>query len=183
MEANPCLVITSIAAPTVALRSLAAAARLNAVDFILIGDEASPGSFELDGCDYYSLERQRRLHFELATICPARHYARKNIGYLLAAQRGAPMIVETDDDSVKAWVFVGIINGLEEMFRIKVPVLDVFGSRDWDVTRWGAEERRAQILKIAGSEQVIVPDAQHFFEGREDVLVKTIDAFLRKVLR
>jgi hypothetical protein len=99
-EANPCLVITSIAAPTATLRSLAASARSNALDFILIGDEASPASFELADCDYYSLERQRQLEFELAAICPARHYARKNIGYLLAAQRGAPVIVETDDDTV-----------------------------------------------------------------------------------
>src|SRR5258708_24782633 len=100
MEAKPCLVITSVAEPTATLRALAAAARLNAFDFILIGDEASPAGFELDGCDYYSLERQRRLRFELAAICPAGHYARKNIGYLLAAQRGAPVIVETDDATV-----------------------------------------------------------------------------------
>jgi hypothetical protein len=100
MQANPCLVITSIAEPTATLRALAASARLNAFDFILIGDEASPAGFELDGCDYYSLEHQRELDFELAAICPARHYARKNIGYLLAVQRGAPVIVETDDDTV-----------------------------------------------------------------------------------
>ena len=100
MGANPCLVITSIAEPTTTLRALAAGARLNAFDFILVGDEASPSDFELAGCDYYGLERQRRLQFEFAAVCPTRHYARKNIGYLLAAQRGAPMIVETDDDTV-----------------------------------------------------------------------------------
>jgi pimeloyl-ACP methyl ester carboxylesterase len=104
------------------------------------------------------------------------------VSHSLGASMANQYLIKTGDDSVKAWVFVGIINGLEEMFRIKIPVLDIFGSRDWDVTRWGAEERRAQILKIAGSEQVIVPDAEHFFEGKEDRLVETIGAFLGRVL-
>jgi STELLO glycosyltransferase-like protein len=100
VPAKTCLVITSIAEPTPALRSLAAASQRSDFDFILIGDEASPARFELDGCDYYGLERQRRLPLEFAQICPVRQYARKNIGYLLAMQRGAPIIVETDDDTV-----------------------------------------------------------------------------------
>ncbi len=104
------------------------------------------------------------------------------VSHSLGASMANQYLIKTDDDSVKAWVFIGIINGLEEMFRIKIPVLDIFGSRDWDVTRWGADERRAQILKIAGSEQVSVPDAGHFFEGKEDRLVETIGAFLGRVL-
>ena len=31
--------------------------------------------------------------------------------------------------------------------------------------------------------QVVVPGAEHFFEGKEDLLVQTIDAFLGRVLR
>ena len=100
MPVKPCLVITSIAEPTVPLQALAAAAADNEFEFILIGDEASPARFELDGCDFYSLERQRALPLDFARTCPPRHYARKNIGYLLAMQRGAPMILETDDDTV-----------------------------------------------------------------------------------
>ena len=100
MQPNPCLVITSIAEPTPVLRALAAGSRNQGFDFILIGDEASPADFVLDGCDYFSLEEQRQLQFDYAEICPVRHYARKNIGYLLAMQRGAPLILETDDDTV-----------------------------------------------------------------------------------
>lgn len=100
MPVKACLVITSIAEPTAALRALAAAAQDHDFDFILIGDEASPARFELDGCDYHSLERQLQLPLEFARACPPRHYARKNIGYLLAMQGGAPMILETDDDTV-----------------------------------------------------------------------------------
>jgi len=95
-----CLVITSIAEPTPTLQALAAASRGHDFDFILIGDEASPASFELEGCDFYGLERQHQLQLGFERLCPVRHYARKNIGYLIAMQRGAPIILETDDDTV-----------------------------------------------------------------------------------
>ena len=135
--------------------------------------------------DYLATYPDARERFQLAVdLLKSKGY--RNIAIVshsLGASMANQYLIKTGDDSVKAWVFIGIINGLEEMYRIKMPVLDVFGSHDWDVTRWGAEERRAQILKIAGSEQVVVPDAQHFFEGKEDALVKTIDAFLGKVLR
>jgi hypothetical protein len=37
---------------------------------------------------------------EFARICPTRHYARKNIGYLLAMADDASIIIETDDDNI-----------------------------------------------------------------------------------
>lgn len=101
MTAGPTiLVVTSVAAPTEALRALAAGARTAGWEFLLVGDEASPDAFELPGCEFFGLDRQRRLGFELARLCPTRHYARKNLGYLEAMRRGAATIVETDDDSV-----------------------------------------------------------------------------------
>ncbi len=93
------LVVTSIASPTAALKRLSTAASGAGLDFILIGDEASPADFELPGCDFYGLERQRALGLATAHACPTRHYARKNIGYLVAMARGAETIVETDDDT------------------------------------------------------------------------------------
>jgi hypothetical protein len=99
MVDETCLVVTSIAEPTPALAGLASGAVSRDISFILIGDAASPPRFELEGCDFYSLDRQRALPFELASVCPVRHYARKNIGYLCAMRAGAQLIVETDDDS------------------------------------------------------------------------------------
>jgi pimeloyl-ACP methyl ester carboxylesterase len=100
------------------------------------------------------------------------------VSHSLGATMANQYLIHADSTPVKAWVFIGIINGLEEMFRIKIPVLDVFGSKDWEITQVGAYERRKQIEKVPGSEQVIVPDAQHFFEGREDELVKVVVDFL-----
>ena len=88
-----------------------------------------------------------------------------------------------DNPKVDAWVFISIINGLEDMFRIHVPVLDVFGSNDWDVTRVGAGERLKQLSANPGSEQVVVQGAEHFFEAHQDQLTKLIAAFLDRSLQ
>ncbi len=95
-----CLVITSIGGPDGPLAALASGAAANGFDFVVIGDEASPARFELPGCDFFGLDRQADLPFELARLCPTRSYARKNLGYLLAMARGADVIVESDDDTI-----------------------------------------------------------------------------------
>ena len=100
------------------------------------------------------------------------------VSHSLGATMANQYLIHADSTPVKAWAFIGIINGLEEMFRIKIPVLDVFGGKDWEITQVGAYERKKQIMKVPGSDQVIVPDALHFFEGREDDLVKVLVAFL-----
>ena len=55
-------------------------------------------------------------------------------------------------------------------------------ARDWTVTIVGADERRKQIERIAGSQQVVVEGAMHFFEGQQDQLMQIIVGFLDKVL-
>ncbi len=100
------------------------------------------------------------------------------VSHSLGATMANHYLIRAGDGPVRAWVFIGIVNGLEDMFRIRIPVLDVYGSEDWDVTRVGADERRAQIAKVPGSKQVVVPGARHFFEGRTDVLVEVITGFL-----
>jgi hypothetical protein len=94
------LVVTSIAAPNATLASLARGCVEHGYEFIVIGDEASPRDFQLEGCRFYSLEEQRALGLELASLCPTRHYARKNLGYLMAMRHGATLIIETDDDNI-----------------------------------------------------------------------------------
>ena len=103
------------------------------------------------------------------------------VSHSLGATMANQYLITVDKTPVKAWVFVGIINGLEEMFRIKIPVMDVFGGKDWEITQVGAYERKKQIDKVPGSEQVVVPNALHFFEGREDELVGIITGFLDRV--
>jgi len=99
MRPEKCLVVTSISGPNRVLSSLAAGALEQEIPFFLIGDVASPPHFALAGCSFYSLAQQEALEFRIASRTPKRHYARKNIGYLLAMESGAKIIIETDDDN------------------------------------------------------------------------------------
>ena len=92
MKDEICVVVTSISGPNKALRELACGCRERGHDFIVIGDEASPSDFHIEGCDFYSLEGQKETGLKFAELCPTRHYARKNIGYLLAIGNGASML-------------------------------------------------------------------------------------------
>ena len=96
---QPALVVTSIASPNAVLKSLADGTLARGMPFYLIGDVPSPSEFDLEGCSFYSLSAQRRTGLRTATVCPERHYARKNVGYLLAMLGGSDVIVETDDDN------------------------------------------------------------------------------------
>jgi hypothetical protein len=98
-EIKTAIVVTSIASPNSALQALARGCRERGHSFIVIGDEASPTDFSLDGCDFFGLQQQSELGLRLAALCPTRHYARKNIGYLVAMRGGVTLIIETDDDN------------------------------------------------------------------------------------
>lgn len=134
---------------------------------------------------YVPLYPDARERFQLAVdFLKAKGY--RNIAIVshsLGATMANQYLIRTDDAAVGAWVFIGILQGLEEMFRIKIPVLDVFGSNDWTVTMWGAPEREKQIRAAPGSRQVMVPGAKHFFEGQEEELLRIVVAFLDGVFR
>jgi hypothetical protein len=100
MNTNTTVVVTSIDGPNLALKALSSGCRRNDYSFIVIGDVLSPAGFQLDGCSFYDLKQQRETGFKFAELCPTKHYARKNVGYLVAARNGAATIVETDDDNI-----------------------------------------------------------------------------------
>ena len=105
MSERVALVVTSISAPNRVLRELAAGCLSRGQQFVVIGDEASPPDFRLEGCDFYGLAEQYEAGFRSARLCPTRHYARKNLGYLIAVRAGATLIVETDDDNIPREAF------------------------------------------------------------------------------
>ena len=93
------LVVTSIAAPTSAMRALANGARAAGTSCYCIGDAKTPSDWRLPGFRFFSLEEQRHGGLALGRALPVGHYARKNLGYLIAIAEGAECIVETDDDN------------------------------------------------------------------------------------
>jgi len=99
-EGPASVVVTSIAPPNSVMRELASQSKSRGLSFFVIGDVPSPSDFSLDGCEFYSLERQKATGFSVAELMPVRHYSRKNIGYLLAMRNRSGIILETDDDNM-----------------------------------------------------------------------------------
>ena len=134
---------------------------------------------------YVPLYPDARERFQLA-VDFLKAKGHKNIGIVshsLGATMANQYLIRTDDTSVGAWAFIGILQGLEEAFRIRIPVLDVYGSNDWTVTMWGAPERKEQIERIPGSAQIEVQGAKHFFEDKEEELLKILVSFLDRSFR
>lgn len=100
------------------------------------------------------------------------------VSHSLGSTMANQYLIRADDARVGAWVCLSIINGLEDMFRLRIPVLDIYGENDWSVTVVGAGERLRQIERVPGSRQVMLPGAQHFYEGRRDELLRVIVEFL-----
>ena len=92
------IVVTTINAPNDAVRDIAYCAP--DWDFIVIGDTKTPPPWEFPGARYFDVPAQQALDSRFAQICPTRHYARKNIGYIVAMQAGAQVLAETDDDNL-----------------------------------------------------------------------------------
>jgi len=104
------------------------------------------------------------------------------VSHSLGARMSNEFLTGHPPETIKAWVSIGIINGLQNTQWVKVPMLDIFGEKDWNGVLNGAPERERLIRAIPGSLQIVVPGADHFFEGRENALVTQVREFLDKHL-
>lgn len=96
IAAAPFVVITSISQPTAAVRSFAGRAP---GQLIVVGDRKTPADWTLPQVEYLSPADQVAGGGVLAGLLPWNHYGRKMLGYLRAAERGAEVIFDTDDDN------------------------------------------------------------------------------------
>jgi hypothetical protein len=91
------VVITSINAPTIAVREFA---KWRGWTTIVVGDRKSPADWSCPGVVYLSLEDQCDLFPDFSSFLPENTYLRKMIGYLYAFKNGAEAIFESDDDNI-----------------------------------------------------------------------------------
>jgi pimeloyl-ACP methyl ester carboxylesterase len=84
----------------------------------------------------------------------------------------------TPEAPFAAWVCLGRGGAFGDLANVHVPLLDVHGANDLaPVLRWAAERARA-LQRIAGSKQIAIPGADHFYTGREQALEDAIHAFI-----
>src|SRR6185369_14227560 len=97
--------LTTIQEPTASVRELVSFLNQTNSKLIVVGDKKGPASFDIEGVRFLPLDAQLALDFEISGKLPTGHYARKNVGYLVAISEGAPCIYETDDDNapLQSW--------------------------------------------------------------------------------
>ncbi|MDH5661251.1 MAG: alpha/beta hydrolase family protein [Gammaproteobacteria bacterium] len=96
------------------------------------------------------------------------------------------------DSSIRAFVAVGVsgvmykedtgVSYLNALKKIKVPVLDIFGSNDLPQVLKG-EKAKADTARKAGNKnytQIKITGANHFFDNKDDELVKRVRGWLLK---
>jgi hypothetical protein len=103
------IIITSIFDPTEAIKKFSSLP-IHEYEIIVIGDKKSPKIWDCENVEYFSIEKQEQLGFELCNSLPYNHYCRKMLGYLVAISRNTDFIIDTDDDNIpkKNWGFPNI---------------------------------------------------------------------------
>ena len=85
----------------------------------------------------------------------------------------------TPDNGIDAWVSIGISSGeFTEPGKLRAPVLDIYGERDFPQVLKQAEARAAVLKKLKGSAQIEVAGADHYFTGHEEELARQVKQFL-----
>lgn len=83
------------------------------------------------------------------------------------------------ENGIDAWVSIGISSGdFAEPGKLRMPVLDIYGERDFPQVLKQAEARAAVLKKLKGSAQIEVAGADHYFAGSENELVRQVKQFL-----
>lgn len=88
-------------------------------------------------------------------------------------------LVNTPDNGVAAWISIGIVPGeFAEPGKLRLPILDIYGERDFAPVLEKAAARVAVLRTLKGSAQIEVAGADHYFAGSEGELVKQVRQFL-----
>lgn len=105
---------------------------------------------------------------------------------IVAHSMGARMtdtFLAQSDVPLAAWVAIGLSGPFAKADALRFPVLDLHGTNDLPAVLQAAPARAATLARVRGSGQVSVDGADHFFNGRQADLVRTVASFLDRALR
>ncbi len=94
--------------------------------------------------------------------------------YFENAANGSPYI---------AWACMGITGRIGSTGSFEGPILDLTGESDLKPTLDAAWLRKIKLFGRAGSETVVIPGANHYYEGKELAASKAVAAFVNNVTR
>lgn len=112
---------------------------------------------------------------------------------IVAHSQGATMAsyyLARSQHDINALVAIGMsaqhtqlsINSAESLKRIRIPVLDIYGSRDFPTVLETSGKRRNAAAHNDGFRQIIIRDAYHFFDNtqHERTLLDTVAGWLKE---
>jgi pimeloyl-ACP methyl ester carboxylesterase len=105
------------------------------------------------------------------------------VSHSLGARMANHFLEHAAAPGVDAWVSIGITSLYTGISRVKVPVLDIYGERDFPAVRDNAQARAESLRRVRGSAQVQIAGADHFFVGQEAELIRNVKLFLDQKLR
>ncbi len=145
------VVLTSIHPPTPAVKRFAA---LEDWDVLVVGDLKTPRDWHCPGVRFVSAAQQATCGFKITRKLPWNHYARKMIGYLLAAREGALLLAESDDDNLPEtdWAFPKL-NGCYAHVPAGCDIVNIYSL----FTRQPVWPRGFPLTRITAPESVIDP--------------------------
>jgi alpha/beta superfamily hydrolase len=101
------------------------------------------------------------------------------VSHSLGSAMSQAFFESTPEPPFAGWICMGMGGRFGSMRNVKVPVLDLYGENDLTSVLRSDWRRRITVDSIAGSRQVMVPGADHFYAGKEKELMAAIDGFLR----
>ncbi len=120
-----------------------------------------------------------RLHAAVAFLKTKGHRNIAIASHSLGARMSNLFLAGTPDHGVGAWISIGITTGeFIEPDKLRMPVLDIYGERDFPQVLKLAEARAEVLKTLKGSAQIEVAGADHFFAGRESELTRQVKQFL-----
>jgi alpha/beta superfamily hydrolase len=127
-------------------------------------------------------EATERLRAALAWLRARGHRAIAIVSHSMGARMSNEFLVAVPQPEIAAWVAIGLSGEFVQPERLRLPVLDLHGSRDLPAVLAGAARRAETLRAIRGSSQVQVNSADHFFHEHEDQLLQWIRRFLERKL-
>jgi alpha/beta superfamily hydrolase len=100
------------------------------------------------------------------------------VSHSLGSRMSMEYLQGTPDAAVLAWTSLGII-APDAFEKFKLPVLNLYGGNDSPQVL----KTRSKGLAAAGSKQVVIKQADHFFTGHEKEMVDAVADFLAATLK
>ena len=103
------------------------------------------------------------------------------VTHSMGSRMAAHFLQRNADVPLAAWVAVGAPAALD-YGKLRFPVLDMYGENDLPQVQASAKQRATGLLHNAKSGQLVAPKADHFFNGKDGLLLDMVSGWLDQTL-